>query len=251
MAAAPLRPEYGPTLGQLLAPRWRRVSRAHRALVLAGGALLAVALVLGVATVLPPSLSHAGGGAPFNFTYPGLYRVSPAAGDYATVRDPAHGPLVDSFAVAPLTLAPYRGEPSAALALYATRYIATLAARDPGFDLRGEGWTQADSISRYAVYNIFYTATATPPTTAAAAVATITGAAAPAAARNARGAVARQRGGVLYGRAVLLLPERPGARRGVAISMLGLRGSDRQVTSPLLVGAKGVLEGPLTSFALE
>jgi hypothetical protein len=259
MAAIPLRPGYGPTLGRLLAPRWRRASRARRALVLVLAGLLAAALALGVATVLPPTLSRGGPPASFSFAYPGLYRVSPvaggvspaaggiasaagrvsptagsvsaAAGALVTVRRPARGPLTDSFTVAPLTLAPYRGEPSAALALYANRYIAALAARDPGFDLRGEGWTQADSISRYAVYNVFYTTTA-----ASAASATAAGGPAPR---------------LLYGRDVLVLPERSGARRGLVVAMLERRGDDRQVTSPLLVGAKGVLEGPLTSLAIE
>ncbi len=263
MAAIPLRPEYGPTLGRLLAPRWRRASRARRALVLVLAGLLAAALALGVATVLPPTLSRGGPPASFSFAYPGLYRVSPvaggvspaaggiasaagrvsptagsvsaAAGALVTVRRPARGPLTDSFTVAPLTLAPYRGEPSAALALYANRYITALAAHDPGFDLRGEGWTQADSISRYAVYNVFYTTTV-----ASAVSATVA---------HAVGSGPAPR--VLYGRDVLLLPERSGARRGLVVSMLERRGDDRQVTSPLLVGAKGVLEGPLTSLALE
>lgn len=231
MAAIALRSGYGPTLGRLLAPRWRRVSRASRMLVLAAAALLAVVVALGVATLLAPTFSHRGSPVPFSFAYRDLYRGAPAAGDYVTVRRPVRGPLTDSFTVAPLTLAPYRGEPSAALALYANRYIAALAARDPGFDLRGEGWTQADSISRYAVYNVFYTTTA-----ASAASATAAGGPAPR---------------LLYGRDVLVLPERSGARRGLVVSMLERRGDDRQVTSPLLVGAKGVLEGPLTSLALE
>ena len=45
MAAVPMKPEYGPTLGRLLAPRWQRASRLTRAAVViaAGVALLAVA----------------------------------------------------------------------------------------------------------------------------------------------------------------------------------------------------------------
>ena len=80
-------------------------------------------------------------------------------------------------------------------------------------------WVEPDSISPYAVYNVFYIAT-----------------------------VQRRE---MYGRDVLLLRERPGQRRGVAISMLSAVAGNRQVSSPLLVGTKGALGGPLTSFALE
>jgi hypothetical protein len=216
--AVPLKSEYGPTLGELLAPRWRRASRVGRSVVLAAGLLLIAAVVGVVARLEPPTLSR-GGPVPFSFSYAGLYRATPEAGGYARVQHLQEGRLRDSFEVAPLALAPYRGEPSAALALYASGYIDRLAARRRDFELRGEGWTQVDSVSAYAVYNVFYTTTLG--------------------------------GRAMYGRDVLLLPERLGARAGVAISMLTTAAESRQVNSPLLVGAKGVLAGPLTSFALR
>lgn len=218
MTAIPLQSQYGPTLGELLAPRWRRVPHAVRALVVVAGVVLAVALVGAVATLERPRLSH-GGAVSFSFAYPGLYRASPPTGFDALVRRTKDGRVEDSFAVAPLTLAPYRGEPSGALALYAAGDIHRLAAAYAGFKLRGEGWTQLNSISAYAVYNVFFRA--------------------------------RVRGREMYGRDVLLLPERAGARRGFAISMLTAVGANKQVDSPLLVGAKGALEGPLKSFAIE
>jgi hypothetical protein len=214
----PLKSEYRPTLGQLLAPRWRRASRPRRAL-----ALTTVAAILGVVaavalTVQSPAISH-GAPVPFSFAYRGLYRTSPEPGGYARVQRPRHGPPEDSFAVGPLTLPPYTGQPSAELALFAVGYIRGLAARHEGFQLRGEGSTQIDSVAPYATYNVFYTA--------------------------------EVRGREMYGRDVLLLPERPGARRGVAIAMLTAAPGNRQVTSPLKVGVKGALEGPLGTFALE
>ncbi len=134
------------------------------------------------------------------------------------------GRLEDSFAVGPLVLPPYRGGRSgAALALYAAGYIPRLAAaRAPGqsgFVLRGQGSTQIDAVS------------STPPTTSS--------------------TPPRVRGREMYGRNVLLLPERPGARRGVEIAMLTAVAGNRQVTSPLDVGVKGALEEPLGTFALE
>ena len=38
MAAIPVKPEYGPTLGHMLEPRWRRAGSVTRALVVAAGA---------------------------------------------------------------------------------------------------------------------------------------------------------------------------------------------------------------------
>ena len=218
MFAVPLKSEYGPTLGELLAPRWRRASRVLRAIVLASGVLLVAVLAGAFARFEHPSLSYRGA-VSFGFHYGGLYRASPEPGGYVRVRRTQGGRLEDSFAVGPLSVSPYRGTPSAALALYATGYIRGLADRYTDFSLRGEGWTQVDSISRYAVYNVFYTAT-----------------------------VQRRE---VYGRDVLLLRERPGQRRGVAISMLSAVAGNHQISSPLLVGTKGALEGPLTSFALE
>jgi hypothetical protein len=217
MPALPLRDEYGPTLGQLLTPPWRDASRLPRALVLVAGGLLVALLAAGALTLAPPLLSH-GGQQPFSFSYAGLYRTAPNPGGYAKVQRLEHGRLEDSFAVGPLVLPPYQGELGSELALYAAGYIRGLPSRYPGFELRGEGRTQIDSVASYAVYNIFYTT--------------------------------QVQGREMYGRNVLLLAEHPGARRGVEISMLTTTSADRQVTSPLQVGTKGTLEGPLGSFTL-
>jgi hypothetical protein len=217
MTALPIQDEYRPTVAELLGPHWRRLSRALRLAVLLGG-LLAVAVVVGaVLTLLPPTYSH-GGAVSFGFGYRGLYRAPTPAGAYVRMQHVEDGRLRASFEVSPLLLAPYRGEPTPALALYATGYIRALAAREPGFALRGEGWTQVDSISSYAVYNVFYT-------------------------------VARD-GRELYGRNILVLPQRPGARRGVTIAMLEDPDGEKQLSSPLLLGTVGALEGPLVSFDL-
>ncbi len=221
MPAVPLKSEYGPTLGALLAPRWRRASAAARALWVAAVALLVAALAGAALTLASPTVSH-GGPVPFSFGYGGLSRTSPAPGWYAKVQRVQGGRLEDSFAVGPLTLPSYRGELGAALALYAAGYIRGLAAaRVPGqtgFVLRGEGSTQIDAVSTYPTYNVFYT--------------TVVG------------------GRKMYGRNVLLLPGE-GARRGVLIAMLTVAAGNRQVTSPLDVGVKGALEEPLGTFALE
>jgi hypothetical protein len=223
MPAVPLKSEYGPTLGELVAPRWRRSSRAVRAVWVAAAVALLAAVAGAALTLASPTVTH-GGPVPFSFSYGGLSRTSPPPGWYAQVQRVRGGRLEDSFAVGPLVLPPYRGEAlGAALALYAAGYVPRLAAARPpgqtGFVLRGEGSTQIDAVSTYATYNVFYTT--------------------------------RVDGREMYGRNVLLLPQRPGARRGLQVAMLTVAAGNRQVTSPLDVGVKGALEEPLGSFALE
>ena len=146
--------------------------------------MLAVAVAL---TLLPATYSH-GGPAPFHFSYRGLYRTTPEAGQYVRIdRRCRDGRLEDSFAVSPLRLPPYSGGLSGELPVYASGYIDRLRAKFTGFVLRGEGKTRVNTVP---AYNIFYTATV--------------------------------EGREMYGRDVLLLPERAGVRDGVALEMLTL-----------------------------
>jgi hypothetical protein len=213
-SAVPLKPEYRPTLAQLLTPSWRRASRTMRLLVMA----LAAALVVGVAgltlTLLPAHISY-GGPVPFSFSYRGLHRVAPeAGGDVKVERLSASGRLLDSFAVAPLKLPLYEGDLSGELPLYSVAYIQALSRRYAGFELQGEGKTRVNMVP---AYNIYYSL--------------------------------RLAGQRMYGRDVLLVPERPGAREGVAIRMLTAPQSSGQVTSPLLVATAGLLYKPLRTFS--
>ncbi len=216
MAAVPLKPEYRPTLAELLSPRWRRASRAAQLLIMAGVALLSVALVALVLTLLPAQISY-GGPVPFSFSYRGLYRTTPdPAGLVNVVRRRPGGVLEDSFAVRPLLLPVYQGSLSGELPLFASSYIRALSATYTDFQLRGEG--KAKVATGLVAYNVFYTALV--------------------------------QGRTMYGRDVLLLPEQPAARRGVDIVMLTSPSSSAQVTSPLLVATAGVLYEPLRTFRL-
>ncbi len=215
MPTVPLRSEYRPTLPQLLAPSWRQASRATRALVLAAGAAFLVGVGVLVLTLLPAHISR-GGPVPFSFSYRDLYRVAPGAGEEVRVqRRGAKGRLLDSFAVAPLMLPPYRGGLSGELPLYSTAYVRELARRYTGFELQGEGKTRVNQVP---AYNIYYSV--------------------------------RLEGQTLYGRNVLLVPEKPGERRGVAITMLTSPRSNKEVTSPLLVATAGPLYKPLRTFSI-
>ena len=165
-----------------------------------------------VLTLLPATYSH-GGAAPFHFSYRGLYRTTPEAGQYVRIDRRAGGRLEDSFAVSPLRLPPYGGGLSGELPVYASGYIDRLRAKFAGFVLRGEGKTRVNTVP---AYNIFYTATV--------------------------------EGREMYGRDVLLLPERAGVRDGVALEMLTL--PRPPFTSPLEVGSDGVLERPVETFTI-
>jgi hypothetical protein len=214
VAAVPIKPEYGPTLGRLLSPRWRAASKPVRVLVLAACAG-AVALMLGAVLTLENATYSHGGSVPFSFSYRSLYRTRPDPGGYVKVqRRRPGGELEDSFAVEPLSLPLYSGSLSGELPLYAERYIRTLARRYPGFVLRAEGKTRVNTMPGY---HVLYTA--------------------------------RVEGRTMWGRDVLLLPERPGARRGVDIVMLTSPTANAQVTSPLEVASAGVLLRPLKTFS--
>jgi len=212
--AVPMKPGYGPTLGQLLAPRWRAASPWKRRAVWAVCALLAVLVAAGVLTLLDSTYSH-GGRVPFSFSYRGLYRTRPEPGGFVRIERRAGGRLEYSFAVNPLVLPPYSGDLAAELPVYADRYIAGLRGRYRDFVLRGEGKTRVNTVP---AYDVLYTATV--------------------------------EGREMYGRDALLLPERAGAREGVGIVMLTAPGASRQVDGPNEVGTVGLLQRPLRSFTL-
>jgi hypothetical protein len=213
MAAVPIKPEYGPTLGRLLSPAWRAASRPVRTLVIAALAGLLALIVGAVLTLENASFSHAGK-VPFSFSYRSLYRVAPDLGGFVKVQRHRSGErLEDSFAVGPLTLPPYTGSLTGALPLYAAGYIRTLTQRYRGVVLRGEGKTRVNTVPGY---HVLYSA--------------------------------QIDGQTMWGRDVLLLPQRPGAREGVVIVMLTAPDANAQVSSPLEVASAGVLLRPLKTF---
>jgi hypothetical protein len=215
MAAVPMKPQYGPTLGHLLAPRWRAASRPARWAVIALGIAL-VALIIGAGLTLENAKYSRGGRVPFSFSYRGLYRVTPEPGSYVKVqRRSSSGRLEDSFAVRPLRLPAYAGGLSGELPLYAAGHRKVLAQRDPQLVLRGEGKTRVNTVP---AYNIFYTTVV--------------------------------EGRLMYGRNVLLLPEKSGAREGVEIVMLTSPTANPQVTSPSLIASAGILERPVETFSI-
>lgn len=209
MASIPLKPEYGPTLGRMLEPRWRALVPAARALAIAAGVAVLALLVALVLSLLNATYVH-GAPVPFSFEYRGLSRTLPNPGGYVKVTRGSGPKLEDSYAVAPLSIPPYRGSVTGELPLAAAGYAHTLAARFPSFRLEGEGKTRISS--KLAGYDLLYSAYID--------------------------------GQKLHGRDVLLLPPHSGARRGVVVEMLS--SEPASISKP--VASTGVLETPLKTF---
>jgi hypothetical protein len=213
MSAVPVKPQYGPTLGRLLSPRWHAASPLARAAVIGGGVLIVAVLAAATLALVNPTYSH-GGRVPFHFDYRGLYRTAPGPGELVKVqRLRANGRVRDSFAVGPLRLPPYGGELSAEMPLYATGLIDQLRRSYGRFALRGEGKGTVNSVPAYDLY--FST---------------------------------HREGQTMYGRTVLLLPQRRGAREGVQITMLTVPSSSTR--SALEVASVGVLAEALKSLTI-
>jgi hypothetical protein len=213
MAAVPMKPQYGPTLGQLLSPRWRAASPLARRAVIASGVALLTLLVIAGLTLENAKYSR-GGRVPFSFSYRSLYRVAPDPGEFVKMQRRRSGELEDSLAVGPLRLPAYSGSLWGELPLYAAGYIRGLSHRHPQFVLRGEGKTKVNTIPAYAVaYTTLF------------------------------------EGRTMWGRDILLLPERPGALEGVDIVMLTSPTANSEVDSPPEVGSAGVLSRPLRTFS--
>lgn len=209
MTSIPLKPQYGPTLGRLFEPRWRSAAPAVRALVIAAGVGLVALMIALVLSLLSASYSQ-GGAIPFSFEYRSLYKTAPNPGGYVKVARSSGGKLEDSYAVAPIAIAPYRGSVTGELPLAAAAYTRTLAARFPAFRQEGEGKTRISST--LAGYQVLYSA--------------LVG------------------GQKLYGRDVILIPPHHGASKGVVVEMLS--SEPASVSKP--VASSGVLETPLKTF---
>jgi hypothetical protein len=210
-----VRAPFGPTLPELVVPRWRRARPGARRGLLA--ALVLLVLAAGALAILYPRdgwVVHRGPAASFNLRYPrSLHRVPAPPGAYARVeqRD-AGGRLLRWFEVDPLRLRAFRGEITGILPVYAANYIAGLAARTPGFLLQTETKTRVNLNPGYTLTYSF-----------------------------------RSGGRPMFARAVMLLPAITGARDGVLLTM-GPVPSPLTDPVPDQVAANDVLQVPLRSF---
>jgi hypothetical protein len=137
-----VRPEFGPTLPELIGPRVRALPRA----VQVGLAALAALVVVAAAALLlrdnRDTRPHAVVRAPvaFNLLYPKpLERVTPRGRETLRLQTPAGFAAPQSFAVTPMRLPPYRGDAGAVLLGMSARLIQQMTRTIPGFVWRADG----------------------------------------------------------------------------------------------------------------
>lgn len=211
-----VKPGFGPTLPQSLAPRWRRASPVRR--VLAAAALVA-ALVLLVAgwAVLREGAEHVVVREPvaFNLRYDSshLERERPMPGDSLLLSTRAGARDPQSLAVRALRMPAYRGNSSGTLPIVAARMVGAMAPRYPGFVLRAEGRANVNKQPGYQIQFQF-----------------------------------TRDGRTWYGRRTLLLAEEVAQREGVDVTLLTARSAS--ITTPDDVGSVGPIKLPYRSLRL-
>jgi hypothetical protein len=184
--AADVKPQFGPTLPQLLEARIGGVPRRLRPIAVAIVALIvAVVLIDG----LRGGASTISGGAPgvsFSFSYSGLVREATPPGQYALLAShTATGRLVAQIEVGPLRLPPYSGNVTGIEPVLSANYMRAFAARTPGVTVQSAAPTL---VGGSPGYNFTYT---------------------------------REIAGLTYfGRTIFITPSVASGRRGVIVSVL-------------------------------
>jgi hypothetical protein len=211
-----VRPEFGPTLPELLAPRVAVLPRAAQLC----GALACVVAVLAVAFVLlrgndpPRTALVVREPVAFNLLVaPPLRRVAPQGRETLRLETGPDIQAPQSFAVSPLRVRAYRGDVTAVVMGMSSGIITRMRETVPGFVWRGDGRV---SYNRQPGYEISFQA--------------------------------RLRGRTTYGRRVLLMPNPADGppREGLDITILAAR-SDA-VPSVASVGANGALKTAVRSL---
>ena len=158
---APVKPEYAPTLPQLLAPRIDSLPRIVLRVVAAGAIVVAVAVILLAVRLRNPVFSYTGTPA-FATSYTRAMTRLPV---------PANGPLllsleqrssagiVASFQIRLVHLPAYGGEISGGLPVVASAMIASMAAADPTFLPYSRGRTRINLVPGYSFTFQRYTRT--------------------------------------------------------------------------------------------
>src|SRR5262249_13592546 len=145
--------QFRPTLGDLLGDRWRGRPRALRWAVIAVAIVIAVYFAYGAVRSTPGRhLIVVRGSHPVNFLYTApLRRVAPARGELVALQTPPSDDEPQRFAVRPLTLPRYGGDPGGALVLYSVALERYLQAQHPGLIIRDEGRTRVNLRPAYQV----------------------------------------------------------------------------------------------------
>lgn len=144
-----LKPQYGPTLWQLLAARHLVLRVAAAVLAVS---ILVVAVVIALTSRPDETQVLIRKPVTFNLVHGPQWTSADRAGTLVALRhDSPNGLFLDSYAIRELRLPPYRGAVSGMLPVYADGYLRTLARRYPGFELVGEGRARINNAIGYAL----------------------------------------------------------------------------------------------------
>ena len=154
-----VRPEFGPTLPELLAPRVRALPRAAQIAL----AVLAALVVAGAVYVVvhrreADERQQAVVRSPiaYNLLYTApLERVAPRGRETLRLQTPAGASAPQSFTVTPYKLPPYKGDATGILTLQSANMITQMRRTIPGFVWRGDGRV---NYNRQPGYEILYQA---------------------------------------------------------------------------------------------
>jgi hypothetical protein len=210
-----VRPEFGPTLPELLGPRVRALPRAAQLVLAVLAALVVLVLAYVVLRSTEDTRPHVVVRAPiaYNLVYPALQRVRPHTGETLRLETPPGTPAPQSFAVKTLRLPAYRGDSTGILTLMSAQMITRMRATYPGFVWRSDGRV---NYNRQPGYEILFQA--------------------------------RIGGRTTYGRRTMLVPgDDPQPHEGVDITMLAARSA--AIPRVDAVGsASGALKTAIRSF---
>jgi hypothetical protein len=204
-----VKPQYGPTLVQMLAPRPLAVRVAAGAFA---ALLVAAVVVIALRTRADETFVLEREPVTFNFVYGPQLQRGQKAGAVVALSNERNGLFLDSYVVRPLSLPPYRGFVGGMLPLYADGYIARQRKRYASFDFVSEGRARINNGIGYGVTF-----------------------------RSKRG------GRTLYVRHLLLVEEEPdGLRRGVILELTSTAAAGTPNAAE--IGNHGALKTALRSF---
>jgi hypothetical protein len=137
-----VRPEFGPTLPELLGPRVRALPRAAQIALAAAAALILIAVAAFVLKGSEDNRAQAVVREPiaYNLVYPpSLQKVRPQGNETLRLETASGTEAPQSFAVKPFTLPPYHGDSTGILTLMSANMITRMSKQYPGFIWRGDG----------------------------------------------------------------------------------------------------------------
>jgi hypothetical protein len=141
-----LRPEFGPTLPELLSGR----SKAWRYALIGGYVLILVIVLYLLLLRGDPTATTVTkkGDVSFNLTYDGALKETSPQGNERLRLEGTRGREVT---VKPLELPPYNGQAEGVLPLYMQTLLPAMEKQYPGFEIRREGRTAVSRIPGYEV----------------------------------------------------------------------------------------------------